>query len=128
MTMKEQRFNDLITEMRAVARGDVAAPPDAAMPSIESAEALLRLLRPDNRNLLRTIRDAMPESVAALARLTNRAEPNLLRTLGKLEAFGLLEMQTVGRRRVPTARISMLRVEIDPYAMADRIEARSVNC
>lgn len=128
MTMKVQRFNDLITEMRAVARGDVAAPLDAAVPSIESAEALLRLLTPDNRNLLRTIRDAKPESVAALARLTNRAEPNLLRTLGKLEAFGLLEMQTVGRRRVPTARISMLRVEIDPYAMADRIEARSVNC
>ncbi len=125
--MKVQRFKDLMTEMRAVARGDVPAPPDAAMPSIESTEALLRLLTPDNRSLLRTIRDAKPQSVAELARLTNRAEPNLLRTLGKLEAFGLLEIQTVGRRRIPTALVGMLHVDIDPYAMADRIEAEPAN-
>ena len=125
--MKVQRFKDLITEMRAVARGEVAAPVDAAMPSVESAEALLRLLTADNRSLLRTIRDAKPQSVAELARLTNRAEPNLLRTLGKLEAFGLLEMRSVGRRRVPTALVGMLRVDIDPYAMADRIEATPAN-
>jgi predicted transcriptional regulator len=125
--MKVQRFKDLITEIRAVARGEVAAPPDTAMPSVESAEALLRLLTADNRSLLRTIRDAKPQSVAELARLTNRAEPNLLRTLGKLEAFGLLEMRSVGRRRVPTALVGMLRVDIDPYAMADRIEATPAN-
>lgn len=122
--MKIQRFKDVITEMRAVARGEMAAPPDAAAPSVESAEALLRLLTPDNRSLLRTIRDAKPQSVAELARLTKRAEPNLLRTLGKLEAFGLLELQTVGCRRVPTATVGMLHVEIDPYQMADRIETR----
>jgi len=58
--MKVQRFEDLIAEMRAVARGEVAAPPDAAAPSVESAEVLLRLLTPDNRRLLRTIRDARP--------------------------------------------------------------------
>jgi predicted transcriptional regulator len=125
--MKVQRFKDLITEMRAVARGEVGAPPDAAMPSVESAEALLRLLTPDNRSLLRTIRDVKPQSVAELARLTNRAEPNLLRTLGKLEAFGLLETRSIGRRRVPTTLVGMLRVDIDPYAMADRIEARPAN-
>lgn len=122
--MKIQPMKDLIAEMRAVARGEIPAPADAAMPSVESAEALLRLLTPDNRSLLRTIRDAKPRSVAELARLTNRAEPNLLRTLGKLEAFGLLEMRTVDRRRVPTVMVGTLRVEIDPYAMADRIETR----
>jgi predicted transcriptional regulator len=42
-------------------------------------------------------RDAKPQSVAELARLTHRAEPNLLRTLNKLEAFGLLEMRTIYR-------------------------------
>lgn len=122
--MKIQTLNALEQEMRAVARGELAPPADAALPSIESAEALLRLLTPDNRNLLRMIRDAQPQSVAELARLANRAESNLLRTLGKLEAFGLLEMRLVGRRRVPTALIGMLHVEIDPYAMADRVETR----
>lgn len=122
--MKIQSMKDLMAEMQAVARGEIPAPPDAAKPSVESAEVLLRLLTPDNRGLLRTIRDAKPQSVAELARLTNRAEPNLLRTLGKLEAFGLVEMHTVNRRRVPVAMLEKLRLEIDPYAMADRIEAQ----
>jgi predicted transcriptional regulator len=120
--MKIQNMKDLMTEMRAVARGEIPAPADAAEPSVESAEDLLRLLTPDNRRLLRTIRDERPQSVAELARLTNRAEPNLLRTLGKLEAFGLIEMRTVDRRRVPVAMLEKLFLEIDPYAVADRIE------
>ena len=120
--MKIQRMNDLEAEMRKVARGEITAPADAALPSVDSTEALIRLLTPDNRSLLRTIRDAKPRSVAELARLTNRAESNLLRTLGKLEAFGLLEMQTIDRRRVPTTKIGKLHLDIDPYAMSDKIE------
>jgi predicted transcriptional regulator len=120
--MKLQRMNDLEAEMRKVARGEMTAPADAALPSVDSTEALVRLLTPENRSLLRTIRDAKPQSVAELARLTHRAEPNLLRTLGKLEAFGLLEMRTVDRRRVPTPIIGMLHIEIDPYALTDKVE------
>ena len=120
--MKMKSMKDLEAEMRAVARGDLKAPADSALPSVESAEALIRLLTPENRSLLRVIRDAKPQSVAALARLTNRAEPSLSRTLGKLEAFGFLEMRTVGRRKAPIATAGMLRLEIDPYAMSDRIE------
>ncbi len=120
--MKIQRMSDLEVEMRKVARGEIAAPADAASPSVDSSEALIRLLTPDNRRLLRTIRDSKPQSVAELARLTKRAQPNLLRTLGKLEAFGLLEMRTVDRRRVPTTKIGMLHLDIDPYAMSDKIK------
>ena len=80
----------MISETRAVARG------------ASSAEAVVRLLTADNRGLLRTIRDEKPHSAAELARLTGRAEPNLLRTLGKFAAFGLLEMRQMGRRLVPT--------------------------
>jgi predicted transcriptional regulator len=114
-------MKDLMAEMRSVARGDKPAPPGAALPSVESAEILLRLLTQDNRSLLRTIRDAKPQSVADLARLTNRATPNLLRTLAKLEAFGLIEMHTVNRRRIPVAKPQTLQIDIDPYAMTDRI-------
>ena len=39
--MKMQRMNDLETEMRKVARGEITAPADAALPSVESTEALL---------------------------------------------------------------------------------------
>jgi predicted transcriptional regulator len=121
--MKVQPMTDLIAQMRAVARGDAKAPADAAEPSVESAELLLRLLTPDDRRPLRIIRDAKPQSIAELPRLTYRAEPNLVRTLGKLEAFGLLEMRRINRRRVPTAKVGVLHVEIDPCAMRDRIEA-----
>jgi predicted transcriptional regulator len=91
---------------------------------MESAEALVRHLTPDNRSLLRAIRDAHPQSIAELARLTNRAGPNLLRTLGKLEAFGLLEMRLVDCKRVPTAPVCTFHLDIVPYAMNDKIEYR----
>ena len=120
--MKIQTMKQLEAEMRAVARGEKKAPADAAAPSIESTAALVRLLTPENRGLMKIIRDAKPQSVAELARLTNRAESNLLRTLAKLEAIGLVRLKTVKRRKVPVPMIGKLHVEIDPYAMTDRVE------
>lgn len=119
---KIQSMADLEAEMRAVARGKRAAPEDAGRPSVESADVLVRLLTPENRALLRAIRDRQPQSVADLARITSRAEPNLLRTLAKLEAAGLVEMRVVERRRVPVTKVRKLRVEIDPFAVNDRVE------
>ena len=45
-----------------------------------------------------------------------------MRTLAKLEAFGLVKMEHVGRRLVPRVVVGMVRMEIDPFAMADRVE------
>jgi predicted transcriptional regulator len=120
--MKVQTLADLEAEMRAVARGEKPAPVDAALPSVESAGALLRLLTAENRRLLRTIRDKRPRSIAQLAKLTNRAGPNLLRTLSKLASVGLIELKTVNRRKMPVSTVTKLRIEIDPYDMSDQIE------
>ena len=87
--MKIQTLKELEAEMKAVVKGEIPAPSDAHLPSVDSAEALIRLLTPDNRNLLRTIRDAKPQSVAELARLTNRAEPNLHQNLALGRTFGI---------------------------------------
>ena len=119
---KIKSHRDLKKEMLAVARGEVPAPKDAAVPSVESAEVLLRLLTPENRDLMKILRDRPPKSVADLARMTKRASPNLLRTLAKLEAFGLIEMRSDGRRKVPRARVSKLHVEIDLFSQNDRFE------
>jgi predicted transcriptional regulator len=121
-TYKIQSLSDFEAEVRAVARGERPAPADAAKPSFESAAALMRLLTPENRGLLRLIRDEEPESIAALSRLTGRKEPNLLRTLEKLAAAGLVELQEVNRRRVPRTRIRKLRLDIDPFGTDDRVE------
>jgi predicted transcriptional regulator len=119
---KIKSHKEIREEMKAAARGDKPAPTDAAKPSFESAEVLLRLLTPENRDLLKIIRDERPQPVADLARLTQRAGPNLLRTLAKLEAIGLIEMQSIGRRKVPVSRVRKVRLEIDPFSQNDRFE------
>lgn len=119
--MKVQPLGELIHDMRAVARGEKLPPKDGALPSIESAEALVRLLTPENRSLMKTIREQKPQSISELAKLTHRAESNLLRTLSKFVALGMMELKTVNRRKVPVLMIESLSIEIDPYSMADRI-------
>lgn len=122
--MKIQRMKELEAEMRAVARGEKPAPADAAQPSFESVEALARLLTAENRLLLKIIRDARPQSIAELGRLTGRHPPNLLRTLAKLQAAGLVRLHEEHKRTVPVAIAGRLQVEIDPYAMNDRVKMR----
>jgi predicted transcriptional regulator len=118
---KIQSLDSLEREMRAVARGERSAPADAAAPSFNSVEALVRLLTPENRRLLAVIRDRKPRSVAELAELTGRAQPNLTRTLAKLEAAGFIKMKATGRRKAPSVAIRRIVVEIDPYSDRDRL-------
>ncbi len=119
---KVQSHASLRREMISVARGEQPAPRDAAMPSFNSVEAVMRLLTPENRELLATIRDRKPRSIAELAEMSGRAQPNLTRTLAKLEAVGFVRMRRVERRKVPTAAVHRLRVEIDPFSQNDRLE------
>lgn len=122
---KIQDLDSLEREMRAVARGERPAPADAAKPSFNSVEAVVRLLTPENRQLLAVIRDRKPQSVAELAQMSGRAQPNLTRTLAKLESAGFITMKAVGRRRkAPSAVIKKIVVEIDPYADRDHLRLR----
>ncbi|MBL6929669.1 MAG: MarR family transcriptional regulator [Rhodospirillales bacterium] len=111
---KVQSLESLRNEMKAVARGDTPAPADAAAPSFNSIDALVRLLTPENRKLLALIRDNKPQSVAGLVKLSGRAQPNLTRTLAKLEAAGLVQMTATGRRKAPSVTVEKIVVEIDP--------------
>jgi len=54
--------------------------------------------------------------------LTGRAQPNLTRTLGKLEVIGFVHLKNVDRRKVPTATVHSLRINIDPFSQNDRLE------
>src|SRR3989304_8863903 len=119
---KIQDHASLREERRAVARGEGLAPKDAGSTTFDSVEALLRLLTPQNRELLAIIRDKKPQSIAELAELTGRAQPNLTRTLGKLAAIGFVRLKNVDRRKVPTTTIHSLRINIDPFSQNDRLE------
>lgn len=117
----------LKAELQSVARGEAPPPADAGAVSFNSVEALARLLTPENRSLLALIRDREPQSVAELARLTGRAEPNLTRTLDKLGAMGLLTFERDGRRKVPKASVARIVVEIDPFGSHDRLELHGMS-
>ena len=116
---KVQSLRSLRDEMKAVARGKKSAPADAAQPSFNSVEALVRLLTPENRKLLAIIRDRKPASVAALAELSGRSQPNVTRTLNKLEAVGFITMKSTGRKKAPETAIRKVTVEINPFSQSD---------
>jgi predicted transcriptional regulator len=123
--MKPYRIQNhaaLKKEMKAVARGMKRAPVGAAKPSFNSVAALLRLLTPENRDLLAAIREHRPQSIAQLAQLTGRAAPNLTRTLNKLQAVGFVRLDSVDQRKIPRTLVQTLHVKIDPYSMNDRLE------
>ena len=118
---KIQNLRSLREEMKAVVRGERPAPADAAKPSFNSIDAMARLLTPENRRLLALIRDRKPQSVAELVEMSGRAQPNLTRTLAKMESAGFITMKVVGRRKAPSVAVKKIVVEIDPYSDRDRL-------
>ena len=122
---KIQSFEAMIGDMRAVAKGQRRAPKDAGGISFNSAEAVVRLLTPENRQLLAFIRDRAPQSVQELADLTGRAQPNLTRTLAKLEAMGLVKAEVKERRKILTVQARKIVFEIDPFSSRDVLHLAS---
>jgi predicted transcriptional regulator len=119
---KVQNLRSLREEMKAVARGERPAPADAGKPSFNSVDAVVRLLTPENRQLLAIIRDRKPQSVAELVEMSGRAQPNLTRTLAKMASAGFITMKAVGRRKAPSVAVRKIVVEIDPYSDRDRLK------
>jgi predicted transcriptional regulator len=77
-----------------------------------SPEAMVKLLSAENLTLLHLIATRRPDSVRALAQLTNRKESNLSRTLKKLHEAGIVDFEDgEGRMRAP--RLVARRVTLD---------------
>lgn len=122
MDIKIQSIKNLKAEMLAVAKGKRRAPVDADRTSFDSVGAVMRLLTPDNRQLLATIDKNKPTSVADLARMVGRAEPNVSRTLTKLVAGGFVRLNPgAGKAKVPEVLIHRLTVDIDVCDLEDRV-------
>jgi predicted transcriptional regulator len=91
-------------------------PADAGMREIrfQSLEAGVKLLSAKNRALLRLIAERHPKSVSELASLAGRAEQNVLRTLHKLSAAGLVRLDKgEGRAYQPVVAGRRVHFEID---------------
>jgi predicted transcriptional regulator len=93
-----------------------ADPATAAVREIrfQSLEAGVKLLSAKNRALLRLIAERHPKSVSELAILAGRAEQNVLRTLHKLSAAGLVRLDKgEGRAYQPVVAGRKVHFEID---------------
>jgi len=89
---------------------------DASVREIQfhSLEAGAKLLSAKNRALLRLIAERHPKSVSELAVLAGRAEQNVLRTLHKLSAVGLVRLDKgEGRAYQPVIAGRKVHFEID---------------
>lgn len=96
------------------ADGEEGATTDIRFPSLEAGA---KLLSAKNRALLRAIIDGKPQSVTELAALTGRAEQNVLRTLNKLAAAGIVRLDKgAGRALHPILAARKVRFEIDLVA------------
>ena len=62
-----------------------------------SMASLAHVLSDQNRDLLSLIAEQQPKSISELARLSDRSQSNLTRTLKKMESYGLVEME-IGTR------------------------------
>jgi predicted transcriptional regulator len=121
-TLKIQSLKALRAELTAVARGEEKAPADASQTSFESVEAMARLLTRENRALLAVIDEHRPQSVAALAAIVQRAEPNVSRTLSKLVDAGFVTLhEGKGNAKVPEVKIHRVTIEIDTLHWTDHI-------
>ena len=93
-----------------------ADPTDDSIREIQfqSLEAGAKLLSAKNRALLRLIAKRCPKSVSELAILAGRAEQNVLRTLHKLSAVGLVRLDRgEGRAYQPVVAGRKVHFEID---------------
>jgi predicted transcriptional regulator len=79
-----------------------------------SFEAGAKLLSRQNRALLRTISRSKPRSVTELAAMTGRAGQNVLRTLNKLAAAGIVKFDKgEGRAHRPVLMARKVHFEVD---------------
>lgn len=100
-------------KLLAGARGETIVRPGDPKLWVGSVEALMRVLTPENRELLSIIRREKPESLSALAARVGREQGNVSRSIGNLERYGLVRLVARGRQKRPEVPVRRLKIEWD---------------
>jgi predicted transcriptional regulator len=118
MTMARKSLSKLQEKMRAVARGERRAAPLPAAP-------LLAVLSREALELLGVLLREHPASVTELVALTDRAQPNISRSLQLLAKHRLIRLVRDGREVRPEPIAKVLRVDLatGTYEMTPQSEA-----
>lgn len=108
--------------MLAVVSGKYKREPDEPNIWFTSLNALAQILNPENITLLRVMAEHKPETISALAALTNRQVSNLSVTLQTLSGRGFVELIKIGRTVRPVALYTDFEIIVDS-ALEARIDA-----
>lgn len=103
---------ELRDEMRAVVRGERAAPEHLRATPPPPPPDLVSVLTPANRHLLALIACERPATVSALAMLAGRAQANVTRSLQDLARVGAVELVRNGPAVRPELRIATVHVDL----------------
>ena len=96
--------------MLAIAKGEYKPKPGEPKIWFSSMKSLAEVLSDENRALLRTIRDAQPESISGLAVITGRKPGNLSRTLKTMSNYGIVEMRRENRHVRPIVKATEFQI------------------
>lgn len=96
--------------MLAIAKGEYKPKPGEPKIWFTSMKSLAEVLSDENRALLKTIRDAQPESITGLAAITGRKPGNLSRTLKTMSNYGIVEMRRENRHVRPIANATEFQI------------------
>jgi predicted transcriptional regulator len=106
--------HDSIKErLLAAARGEKPFGPEEPKLWFASLDALLRVLTPENRQMIAVISQEHPRSVSALAERLGRDQGNVSRALSQLEQYGFVRLMREGREKRPEATITQFDLHLD---------------
>ena len=111
-------FEDFQKRTLAIARGEYKPKKNEPKIWFESLRSMAQVLSPENLALLRLIANKKPQSLAELAKHSQRKKSNLSRTMKKLHAFGIVELTMNKGRLVPKVKALNFKVEFGIHLQA----------
>ncbi len=102
----------------AIAKGEYKRKKNEPKIWFESLKSMAQILSNENRQLLRTILDKKPASLAELEEMTGRKKSNLSRTLKTLERYGIVALHKEKNRVIPEVKATEFKVEFGLGEMA----------
>lgn len=110
----ESFFEDALDDLGRLESGEAVEQKHVL--SLPDEEALDRILKPKNLELLRTIVNEAPASIRELGRLVDRDVKNVSTAVNELEELGVLELEQDGRTKRPVVWYDEIEVR---YALRD---------
>lgn len=102
-----------------IVRGEYRPGPNEPKIWFESLNAMAQILNSENIELLRIIEKEKPDSITRLSALSGRKKGNLSRTLKKLHAYGIVDLEKNRNQVRPIAKATDFQFQFGVYSSFD---------